>query len=82
VNNKIAKNYTVTLKYANPNKTSKVKLVTTSGEELGTMSLPTTGSYTKWQTAIAKNIKLKKGENKIRIIFEDGGVNLEYFEIK
>jgi hypothetical protein len=46
------------------------------------LSLPTTGSYTKWQTAIAKNIKLKKGENKIRIIFEDGGVNLEYFEIK
>jgi hypothetical protein len=36
VNNKIAKNYTVTLKYANPNKTSKVKLVTASGEELGT----------------------------------------------
>ena len=77
VNNKIAKNYTVTLKYANPNKTSKVKLVTDSGEELGTIDLPTTGNYT-----IAKNIKLKKGENKIRIIFEDGGVNLEYFEIK
>ena len=82
VNNKIAKNYTVTLKYANPNKTSKVKLVTASGEELGTIDLPTTGNYTKWQTAITKNIKLKKGENKIRIIFEDGGVNLEYFEIK
>lgn len=32
----------------------KVKLVTASGEELGTIDLPTTGSYTKWQTAIAK----------------------------
>lgn len=82
VNNKSSKNYTFTFKYANPNQNSKIKLTTAFGEELGIIDLPTTGSYTKWQTAIAKNIKLKKGENKIRIVFEDGGVNLEYFEIK
>lgn len=82
INSKTDKNYTFSFKYATPNKDTKIKLVTSTGESLGTVNLSKTGSYTQWQTTPGKNIRLKKGENKIRIIFEDGNVNLEYFEVK
>ena len=53
-----------------------------SGKILTTVSLASTGGNEIWKTASAKGIHLKKGENKIRIYFENDGVNLNYFEVR
>jgi hypothetical protein len=44
--------------------------------------LNSTGGNEIWKTVSTKGINLKKGENKIRIYFENDGVNLKYFEVK
>ncbi|WP_089735810.1 carbohydrate-binding protein [Chryseobacterium jejuense] len=53
-----------------------------SGKLLANISLQATGKNENWATVSTKDIPLKKGENKIRVIFENEGVNLNYFEIK
>jgi len=46
------------------------------------ISLPSTGNYTTWSTVTINDVILKAGENKLKIFFEAGGFNLNYFELK
>ncbi|SIS63223.1 Carbohydrate binding module (family 6) [Chryseobacterium ureilyticum] len=78
---KAAKNYSFDIRYSS-SKDSKIRIETASGKNLATVSLSSTGGNENWKTVSAKNINLEKGENKIRIVFENDGVNLNYFEIK
>lgn len=78
---KAAKNYSFDIRYSS-SKDSKIRIETASGKNLATVSLSSTGGNENWKTVSAKNINLQKGENKIRIVFENDGVNLNYFEIK
>ncbi|MET3035743.1 cellulase family glycosylhydrolase [Chryseobacterium sp. NRRL B-14859] len=78
---KADKNYLFQIRYSSK-KASKIKLETASGKPLATISLSPTGKKEHWNTVSVKNIHLKKGENKIRILFENDGVNLNYFEVK
>ncbi|WPO84219.1 cellulase family glycosylhydrolase [Chryseobacterium sp. JJR-5R] len=73
--------YTFDINYAGIND-AKVRIEDTSGKQLAVVTLPKTGGYEVWKTIMAKGISFKKGENKIRIYFEIGGVNLNYFEVK
>ncbi|MCJ7932409.1 MAG: cellulase family glycosylhydrolase [Chryseobacterium sp.] len=75
------KNYTADIRYAAAND-SKIRIETESGKVLAGVSLPSTGGNENWKTIPVKNIPLKKGENKIRIVFENDGANLNYFEVK
>lgn len=78
---KTDKSYAFDIRYAAAND-SKIKIETASGKTLAEVSLPSTGGNENWKTVPVKNINLQKGENKIRIIFENDGVNLNYFEVK
>lgn len=78
---KTDKSYTFDIRYAAAND-SKIKIETASGKTLAEVSLLSTGGNESWKTISVKNINLQKGENRIRIIFENDGVNLNYFEVK
>lgn len=81
INSKADKTYTFDIKYASEND-AKIRIEDASGKLLTTVSLASTGGNEIWKTASAKGIRLKKGENKIRIYFENDGVNLNYFEVR
>jgi len=75
------KAYILELQYAALHK-SKLRIEDTSGKLLSTIELPATGGNEIWKTTATKEISLKKGENPIRVFFENDGVNLKYFELK
>ncbi|WP_308006726.1 cellulase family glycosylhydrolase [uncultured Chryseobacterium sp.] len=81
INSKADKTYTFDIKYASEND-EKIRIEDASGKLLASVSLASTGGNEIWKTASAKGIHLKKGENKIRIYFENDGVNLNYFEVR
>lgn len=81
VASKADKNYTFSIRYA-AESNSNIKIETASGKLLASVSLDSSGGKENWKTVSVKNIRLQKGENKIRIFFENGGANLNYFEIK
>jgi len=61
---------------------AKIRLEDASGKQIATIAMKATGGNENWQTVSTKGINLKKGENKIRIYFENNGLNLKYFEVK
>lgn len=75
------KNYIFDIRYSSAS-TGKIRIETASKEVLASVSLNSTGGNENWKTISTPNIRLQKGENKIRIYFEEGGANLNYFEIK
>lgn len=81
INSKADKTYTFDIKYASEND-AKIRIEDASGKLLTIVSLALTGGNEIWKTASAKGIHLKKGENKIRIYFENDGVNLNYLEVR
>ncbi|UMY67041.1 MULTISPECIES: carbohydrate-binding protein [unclassified Flavobacterium] len=46
------------------------------------ISLPATGSFTTWATVTLPGVILKQGTNKIKMWFDVGNVNVNYFELK
>lgn len=46
----------------------------------GSGRLPITGNNATWKTIILSGVKLKKGENKIKVVFDKGGFNLNYLD--
>ncbi|WP_343663282.1 cellulase family glycosylhydrolase [Chryseobacterium mucoviscidosis] len=81
INSKADKKYTFDIKYTSENDV-KIRIEDASGKKLASVSLASTGGNEIWKTASAKGIHLKKGENKIRIYFENDGVNMNYFEMR
>jgi len=74
------KKYTFSIRYAGKNDAG-IRLEDASGKLLAKVSLPSTGGDENWKTVSVKNVSLKQGTNKIRLHFESGGSNLNYFEI-
>lgn len=81
VNSKANKNYTFEIRYSSIH-SSKIRLEDASGKVLASIALPSTGKDENWTTVSTKNIPLQKGENKLRVFFENDGTNLNYFEMK
>jgi endoglucanase len=81
VNSKTDKAYALQISYAGTSE-GKIRIEDAAGKQLAMVSLPSTGGNENWKTATVKTVRLKKGENKIRIYFENDGINLNYFEVK
>ncbi|WP_312399159.1 cellulase family glycosylhydrolase [Chryseobacterium sp.] len=81
INAKTDKAYGFDIRYSS-NNSAKIRIEDAAGKQLATFSLNSTGGNETWKTVSAKGLNLKKGENKLRIIFENDGVNLNYFEVK
>lgn len=81
INSKSDKAYTFDIKYSSEND-AKIRVEDALGKQITTVAMKSTGGNENWQTVFAKGINLRKGENKVRIYFENNGVNLKYFEVK
>lgn len=81
INGKTDKSYTFNIRYSAPNESS-IRIKDASGKQLAAVALPSTGGNENWKTTSVKGVHLKKGENKIRVVFENNGTNLNYFEVQ
>lgn len=81
INSKANKAYTFDINYSSSTDV-KIRIEDNAGKQLAKISLSSTGGNETWETFSAKGILLKKGENKIRVYFENDGVNLNSFELK
>lgn len=75
--------YNVAIRYSNENnEDGKLHLEINNKTKSQSINLPTTGGTNNWKTVILSNLELNSGENKIKVLFEKGGFNLNFLEIK
>jgi hypothetical protein len=80
-NSSQAKKYKLSIRYNNESsQASEVVIKTENGDDLGRIKLAPTGKI--WKTVSINNISLIKGENKLRLYFEAGNANINYFELQ
>jgi len=68
--------YTVSIRYGAPGSTCKMKVLLNDADVTGTISVPASGGYRVWANMEINDVVLYKGQQKIRILFEKGGINL------
>jgi hypothetical protein len=72
--------YKVVIRYSSESAEGKIHLEIENGAKSKVMLLPATGGNNKWGTAILHELELKTGTNKIKVIFDKGGFNLNYLD--
>jgi len=77
-----ARKYKASIRYNNESsQASELVIKTENGDDLGKLKLPSTEKGI-WKTISVDNINLVKGENKLRLYFDAGNANLNYFELQ
>ncbi|MDX9845837.1 MAG: carbohydrate-binding protein [Tenuifilaceae bacterium] len=71
--------YTLAIRHASGGSGSNFFIEVDSVDISGSLQLPPTGGWQKWQTATFSNLILPNGDIKIKFVFEQGGSNLSYF---
>ncbi|WP_312420866.1 cellulase family glycosylhydrolase [Epilithonimonas sp.] len=75
------KEYKLDIRYNNESATSsRVSIKDESGEILTQIDLPPTDK--QWKTILGQRINLSKGEKKLRLYFDTGNANINFFELK
>ncbi len=77
---KKAGNYRIGLRVASE-KEGKVLLLANGAASSQSIAIPATGGTTTWQTVTAKGVRLKKGQNTLRVKVEEGGFNLNHLQL-
>lgn len=70
--------YKVVIRYSNENAKGQLHLELQNGERSETVILPSTGSNAVYKQVVLSSIQLSKGTNKIKVVFDTGGFNLNY----
>jgi hypothetical protein len=73
-------NYDLAIRYAAENE-GKLHLET-NDLKTNSIVLPATGGNDSWKTVILSGVLLSNESNKIKVIFDKGGFNLNYFDFK
>ena len=79
---KKAKTFNVDIRFSSETAGGILYLENESGIISEKITIPSSGGLDKWQTITIKNVKLNKGINKVKVHFEKGGFNLNYFDFK
>ena len=74
--------FDVDIRFASDAAGGKLYLENEFGKISKTVTIPSSGGKNIWQTLTLKNVILKKGINTIRVHFEKGNFNFNYFEFK
>lgn len=74
------KAYKVAIRYSSENSKGKLHLETENGKKSETITLPATGGNEKFKTVVLSGVELNSGTNKIKVVFEKGGFNLNYLD--
>ena len=79
---KAAKTFNVDIRFASENAGGILYLENETGIISEKITIPSSGGFTKWKTITLKNVKLNQGINKVKVHFEKGGFNLNFFDFK
>jgi aryl-phospho-beta-D-glucosidase BglC (GH1 family) len=74
--------FKVAIRYSSANSEGKLHLETENGNKSESILLPATGSDDNWKTIILPQVSINFATNKIRVLFERGGFNLNYLDFK
>lgn len=71
--------YKITFRSASGSSGSKVRVLANGANVTPAVSLAGTSGWQRWQTSTVNDVILQKGRNIIRLMFDQGGSNLNYF---
>ncbi|HET9569939.1 MAG TPA: carbohydrate-binding protein [Bacteroidales bacterium] len=74
--------YNILLRYASSISTAKVYVEIDGKRASKSVSLTPTGSWSTWRTAALTNVIVPAGTPKVKLVFENGGANLNYFQFR
>ncbi len=77
-----AMTYNLLLRYASATNTSKVHVEVNGKRASKTIALAPSGSWSTWRTGAISNVILPAGAVKVKLVFEKGGANLNYFQLR
>jgi hypothetical protein len=77
-----AMTYNVLLRYASASKTAKVYIEINGNRASKTFALAPSGSWSTWRTGAITNVIVPAGTVKVKLVFEQGGANINYFQFK
>lgn len=75
-----AKAYGLQIRYASNVNNAVVHVEINGKRATSTFALPSTGGWDSWKTTTIPNVIVPEGKARIKIIFENGGVNFSYFK--
>jgi hypothetical protein len=71
--------YKLTFRSASGSSGSKVRVLANGVNVTPAVSLAGTSGWQRWQTSTVNDVILQKGRNLVRLMFDQGGSNLNYF---
>lgn len=71
--------YIVNIRYASPEKEGKIHFESNGDSLTEPISLPKTGGKQNWTTLQVHGVNLPKGKVSIRLVIDEGGMNINYF---
>ena len=77
-----AMTYNVLLRYASQSRTAKVYVEVNGKRASKSITLTPTGGWSTWRTSAIPNVIIPAGSVKVKIVFEQGGANFNYFQFK
>lgn len=77
-----AMTYNVLLRYASQSATARVYIEINGKRASKTVSLSPSGGWATWKTSAIPNVIVPAGTVKVKIVFETGGANFNYFQFK
>jgi endoglucanase len=79
--NDTAASYTMEIRSASSGSGSQVHVEVNGVDATGPVSLPGTGGWQSWSTTQLDNVILPEGKMQVRIVFDRGGSNLNWFRL-
>lgn len=74
--------YSLEIRSASGGSGSRVHVEVNGVDATGPVQLPATGGWQSWRTTELDKLILPEGEVQLRLVFEEGGSNLNYFRLK
>lgn len=74
--------YNLLFRYAGESRQAKVYVEVNGKRASKSIVLTPTGSWSAWRTAAITNVIIPRGNVKIKIVFEAGGANFNYFQLR
>ncbi|MBK6264340.1 carbohydrate-binding protein [Marivirga sp. S37H4] len=75
-------NYQLNIRTASTNTSGKMKVLIDDVAATEVIALPNTSDYQTFETTTVKDVYLKEGTQKLKLYFETGGFNLNYFQLE
>lgn len=77
-----ATTYNILLRYASQSGTAKVYVEINGKRASKTFALAPSGSWSTWRTGAITNVIIPSGTFKLKLVFEQGGANINYFQFR